>query len=139
MSAHSIAFEPHGRRSGYVISACIDTAILYTMNHLLEWGVPLVTPEFSDVLWAVNLSLITAIIINMTFVAYDAASWRWLGQAAMDATATLSAYALYLVFPFDLPSTWISSIFSLLLLLLTISLAISSVVHVSRGLSEFVD
>jgi hypothetical protein len=139
MSSHPVTFDSSARRLGYAFSACIDALALYVVNHFLEWGVPVVTPAFADALWALNLSLVTAIVMNATFIGYDAPSWRRLGQAAMDATAALSTYVLYLVFPFDLPSAWMASILSLLLLLLTAALAISTLVRIGQGVQEFTD
>ena len=137
-SSHSINYRAEAREAGYGFAVCMDVLILYAVNHLLEWGVPFVTPAFADVVWALNLSLLTAIAINASFIAFDRPWWRRLGRAAMDATALLSTYVLFMVFPFDLPAVWMTSLFAMMLVLLIVVLAISTVVHLVQAGAEVV-
>ena len=138
MSTHAINYRSEARQAGYGLGVCMDVLILYAVNHLLEWGVPFITPAFADVLWALNLSLGTAIVINAAFIAFDPPWWRRLGRAAMDATALLSTYVLFTVFPFDLPTVWLTSLFAMTLMLLIVVLAISTVVHLVQAGADVV-
>jgi hypothetical protein len=136
MSSYSIDYRSEAREASYGVAVCIDVVVLYVVNHLLDWHVPFITLAFADVLWALNLSLGTAIVINATFIPFDRAWWRRLGRAAMDSAALLSTYILFAVFPFAFPSAWMTGLVALMLVLLIVAVAISVVVHVVQFVAE---
>ena len=44
-------------QSGFLGSVVVNLALIYVAHHLLEWQIGWVTPAWSDVLWAVDLTL----------------------------------------------------------------------------------
>jgi hypothetical protein len=99
----SESIEPRewGRTSGYIASIVIDMILLYVVQHLVDWNVPWITPAWSDVVWAVNLSLTASIVANALLLAYDRPWFHRLVEVITTALALVTAYWIYLVFPFN--------------------------------------
>jgi membrane-associated HD superfamily phosphohydrolase len=94
------------RTSGYIASIVVDMILLYVVQHLLDWNVPWITAAWSDVLWAVNLSLTVSIVANALLLGYDRLWFYRVVEAISTALALLAAYWIYLVFPFDFGAQW---------------------------------
>jgi hypothetical protein len=125
-----------GRRGGFIAALAVNSVILYAAHHLLEWGIPFITPSFRDVLWALNLSIGATIVANAFFIVYDAAWFRHVAQLGLDGLALLSAYTLYRVFPFDFEAVWMSDVLAVALLLTMVGIGIALVVQVVRMLTD---
>ncbi len=95
-------------RLGYAIAVLVNIVLLYVFHHLLAWGVPFLTPAFSGVLWAVDLSLGASIAGNVLFLIYDRPWFKHLAQIVMSILAFVSAYVLYRAFPFAFAWTWLT-------------------------------
>ena len=89
------------RASGYVGSIVVNALLLYAVGHLGEWQIGWITPAWSDVVWALSLSLEVSIAANALFLVYDHDWFRYPLQAACSLIALQAAYVLYVVFPFD--------------------------------------
>ncbi len=94
-----------GAMAGYLVSISVNMALMYVANHLLEWGVPFLTPKFEAALWAINLSLGANILGNVILLFYDARPFRHALQAALNVPGFISVMVLYTIFPFAL-ETW---------------------------------
>jgi len=123
-------------RRGYVAALVVNAVLLYAAHHLLEWGVPFITPAFDDALWAVTLSLGATLVANALFIAYDAVWFRHVAQVALDGLALLSVYTLYHVFPFAFDAAWLNDCVSIALLFTMIAIATSLTVQVVRALFD---
>ncbi len=121
--------KAEARQLGYVVAVIVNAVMLYAGHHLLSWGVPFVTGSFDDVLWALDLSLGTAIAANAFYLVYDATWLRRLCQIGLDITALVWLSALYRVFPFAFPSPWWNDFASWLLTLVMLALIVAMVVH----------
>jgi hypothetical protein len=126
----------HLRHGGYTVELVLNAILLYAAHHLLEWGVPFITPAFADVLWAIDLSLGAAIIANALFIAYDPAWFRRLSQAALDFFSLVSTYTLYRVFPFDFEMVGWNDIVSVLLVVAMVATMIGLIVHLAQAIGE---
>ncbi len=88
-----------GATVGYLVAIAVNLALMYVANHLLEWGVPFLTPKFEAVLWAINLSLGANILGNVIFMLYDARPFKHAMQAVLNVPGFVSAMVLYTIFP----------------------------------------
>jgi hypothetical protein len=124
------------RQGGYSVEVVVNAILLYAAHHLLAWGVPFLTPAFSDVLWAIDLSLGAAIIANALFIAYDPAWFRYLSQACLNLFSLVSTYTLYRVFPFDFEPVGWNDIVGVLLVVVMVATAIGFIVHLAQAIGE---
>lgn len=115
------------RSIGYISSIVIDMILLYVVQHLLDWNVPWITASWSDVLWAVNLSLTVSIVANAFRLAYDRPWFHKLAEVVTTAVALVAAYWMYLVFPFDFGPEW-APLAHVVMLVALFGLAIAMVV-----------
>jgi hypothetical protein len=125
-----------GRRAGYNAAIIINVVILYAAHHLLEWGVPFLTPSFNDVLWALTLSIGATIIANALFIVYDRTWFRHLAQLVLDGLALVSVYTLYRVFPFDFSSAGLTTAVNLALLFTLFGVTVALLVQIVRMLTD---
>lgn len=86
---------------GYIISILVNIFMWFVFHNLLNWGIEFVTPEFTQVLWALDLSIGVTIIANALFLIYDPPWFKYLGQMAMNVAGIISVYTLWRVYPFD--------------------------------------
>jgi hypothetical protein len=103
---------------------------------VVEWGIPFITPAWSAVVWAVQLSLVASIVVNALLLAYDAKWFRRLCDAGTCATGLIAGYWLYVVFPFDFGSAFGDDIAHLMLLLILFGMAIGLVVSLVQAVVE---
>src|SRR5581483_10632557 len=92
------------RASGYLGAIVVDLILLYCAQHLSEWQISWMTPEWADVAWAVVLSLQVSIVANAASVVLDARWFRHLVRVVSTGFALLATMSLYTVFPFDFES-----------------------------------
>ena len=118
-----------GRRAGYIASIVANVVLLYVADHLLEWGVPFLTPAFGDVLWWIHLSLEATIVANLVLLAYDARWFRGLVQVGLIGIAFVVTAILYAWFPFDFGRLVWNELAHVCLVLVMIALAIAAVVQ----------
>jgi hypothetical protein len=122
------------RLGGYSAELVVNAILLYVAHHLLQWGVPFLTPAFADVLWAIDLSLGATIVANAFFIAYDPDWFKHLCQAALNFFSLISTYTLYRVFPFDFEPVWWNDVVGVLLVVVMIATTIGVVVHLVKAI-----
>lgn len=84
----------------YLFAIIINLVLLYIANNLLYWNFSFIALSFSEVLWAVNLSLIVAIVANVSFILYDPPWFKIVSKIIMSFTALIAAFTILTVFPF---------------------------------------
>ncbi|UTB32507.1 MAG: hypothetical protein NKF70_13625 [Methanobacterium sp. ERen5] len=84
----------------YFLAILVNLVLLYIANSLIYWNLSFIAANFSDVLWAVNLSLIVALVANVSFVLYDPRWFKICSKIIMNITALVAAITLLTVFPF---------------------------------------
>lgn len=92
------------RASGYLGSIVVNAILLYCVGHVGEWQIGWITPAWSDVVWALSLSLEVSIGANALFLVYDHAWFRYPVLLVSNLVGLQAAYVLCTVFPFDFGS-----------------------------------
>jgi energy-converting hydrogenase Eha subunit E len=123
------ATQRTARGNGYIGSIVVNALLLYAVGHLGEWQIGWITPAWSDVVWALSLSLEVSIAANALFLVYDHNWFRYPLLAASSLVALQAVYVLYVVFPFDLGNSW-NDITRLGLLALMLAIAIGTLVTI---------
>ncbi|MDP2965879.1 MAG: hypothetical protein Q8N39_07575 [Pelolinea sp.] len=90
------------RQFGYIIAIAVNIALIYIANNLLNWNVPFLTKDYTQCLWAVNLSLGVTIFINFIFIFFDRKWFKNLMQAFGNVFAFISGFIFWRVFPLNL-------------------------------------
>jgi hypothetical protein len=126
------------RASGFVGSIVVNAILLYVAHHVLDWQIGWITPAWSDVLWAVDLTLWASILTNALFLAIDAAWFRNLAGAIGCTFAVLATWWLYVVFPFDFDAAAINDVVRLALGALVLATALATVVMAILAVVEVV-
>jgi hypothetical protein len=116
------------RSGGFVGSIVVNAIVLYIAHHVLEWQIGWITPAWSDVLWAVDLTLWASIVANALYLAFDAVWFRNLAGAVSCGLAVLATWWVYVVFPFDFGVTATNDLVRLALAALLLATAIATVV-----------
>jgi hypothetical protein len=89
-------------RSSYVAAIIVNAALIYLLNHLLEWDLlPFLTNDFVSVRGLIRLSLFVAIALNVVFLAFDPPWFRSVGRIVMGGFSLAVSILLYQKFPFD--------------------------------------
>ncbi|ADZ09620.1 hypothetical protein Metbo_1380 [Methanobacterium lacus] len=84
----------------YLFAILLNLILLYIANNLIYWNLSFIAASFSNVLWAVNLSLIVAVVANVSFILYDPRWFKICSKIIMNITALVAAFTLLTVFPF---------------------------------------
>ena len=101
----SLKRAPRGARIvGYAIAIAINVVLLYVFHNLQRWDLPyIMADEFSRVLPALDVSLAASTAANALFIAFDPRWFRSAAQAVLNVLSLNAVYAVWRVFPFDLP------------------------------------
>ena len=122
-------------KSGYIVSIVIDLILLYVAQHLLDWNLPWIASTWSEVVWAVSLSLTISIVANALLLAYDQPWLRNSVEFVTIGVALLAGYWIYVVFPFDFGAEW-NSLAHLVLAAVLLGLAVATVVMAVMAVLE---
>ena len=115
------------RSNGYVGSIVVNALLLYAVGHLGDWQIGWITSAWSDVVWALSLSLEVSLAANALFFLYDHDWFRYPVLAVCSLFALQAVYVLYAVFPFDFGFAW-NDIARLALLALILAIGIGTLV-----------
>ena len=115
------------RANGYIGSIVVNAVLLYGVGHLVEWQIGWITPAWSDVVWALNLSLEVSLAANALFFLYDHDWFRYPVLAVCSLFALQAVFVLYAVFPFDFGIAW-NDVARLALLALIVAIGIGTLV-----------
>lgn len=95
-----------GRRTGYVVAALVDAALLYAVNRWPGWqSLGFLTEDTREVLGLVNASLLVGLVANLAYLVHDGPRFRALGDLAVTSVGLLAAVRVWRVFPFDFADT----------------------------------
>lgn len=120
------------RRFGYGVAVVFNLIVLFVFHNLVNWGVPFVTAEFEDVLWALDLSIGVTVASNLLFMIYDPSWFRSLLQLVQGAFAFIAVLTLYRVFPFDFGSDVINQVVRIALAFAMVGIIIAAIVDLVR-------
>lgn len=120
------------RRTGYGIAVLVNVVLLVIVNNVLAWGwFSWLTDDFELVLPLINLSLLATILVNIAYIAYDAAWFKSLCEIGLLAISITVAVRTFRVFPFDFSAyswDWDSTV-KLTIACAIIGMSIAIVVH----------
>lgn len=116
----------------YLFAIIINLILLYIANNILYWNLSFIAISFTDVLWAVNLSLIVAIIANVSFVLYDPPWFKIVAKILMSLTALVAAFTILSVFPFVINQFIIAVGLKILIIIGILAAVISIIFQIMR-------
>jgi hypothetical protein len=125
------------RGSGYLGSIVVDALLLYAAHHLLDWQVGWITPTWSAVLWAVDVTLEISMVANVLLLFIGSGWLRRVVGAISCAIAAVATGWVYAIFPFDFGSAVANDVARFGLLGLTFGTAIAALVMVVLAMLEF--
>ena len=89
-------------RFGYLMTIAINFMVMYAANNLHKWNTPYLTDQYSEVLWAINLSLSAAIFVHFIFLVFDRKWFLSLMKSLTNIFSFISVYVFRQVFPLNL-------------------------------------
>ncbi len=122
---NSLKGEKHDRWYDYMFAIVINIIFLYIVNNLLYWNLSFIANTFSEVLWALNLTLVVTIVVNVIFILYDPSWFKHSAKIITSFTALVAAFTVLTVFPFVL-----SQLLAIGLTILFILAIIASIVSI---------
>jgi hypothetical protein len=95
-------------KGGYILAIIIDIIVIYMLNNLLLWDLPvwgtyLLKPTFQQCLWIINITFIVAIGSYVMFMFYEPQWLYVLMQAIISSLTWISLLVVYIIFPFNFP------------------------------------
>lgn len=84
----------------YLFSTAVDLILLYIANNIIHWNFQFIAASFTDVLWAINLSLIVSIVANISLILYNHSWFKISSKIIVSFTALIAAITILTVFPF---------------------------------------
>ena len=127
---------------GYLVAVMVNVIMLILVNAIPGWRVlPFLTEDFVSLLWLVNLSMFASAMVNVAYLAYDAAWFKSACQIVVTAIGLVAAIRTWQVFPFDFsPYAGLWETLTRLLLVLAIfgsivAILVELVRFTSRGIS----
>ena len=93
------------RKVGYLVAVVVNVAIWVVVNVRPGWReLPFLTEDFLDVVWLVNLSLVTSALVNLVYLFYDPAWFKSVSQIGLLAIGLAASIRTWQFFPFDFSS-----------------------------------
>ncbi len=135
----SHAAKAPNTRSNYIVSIVFNGIFLYVVNKVPDWNIVFITGRFSEVLWALNLSIVFQLVGNGVLYVYHPLAMHHLVQTLLSGVSALAAYTIWKVYPFALvrlvPSiSWLDTFFRWVLLVGVVGTAIGGVVNLVKFL-----
>jgi hypothetical protein len=103
MTAHPTSGESkRARKIGYVVGFMVNSIMLFLVNVRPGWReLSFLTEDFVDILWLINLSMVSSAVVNLIYLWYDPPWYKSLCQVAVSAIGLAAATRTLQVFPFD--------------------------------------
>ena len=127
------------QKSQFIAAVIANLVILYIANNLLNWNLSFIDNSFLQVLWILNIFLITAIVVNFLFIFYSKGWFRNLLLIPVDLLGLATAYNLFSVFPFIINNLILEYLVKFILLIFIIGSFISLVVHIIKFICSVLD
>ncbi|HML05887.1 MAG TPA: hypothetical protein VK426_08955, partial [Methanobacterium sp.] len=121
--------KERNQKAEYIVAIIFNLIFLYIVNNLLNWNIYFITSALNDVLWIINLSIITAIIGNALLLAYNPEWFRHVIKIIMNILALISTYFVYTVFPFNFYNSFINWGLSIFLILIMAGIGIAIILE----------
>jgi len=125
--------------SGYIASAVINAVLLWVMNQLPLWKPFFLLDSYLDVLWAINMSLIVQIVLNLVLIFFHPLFFHYLIQTVFSLVSIVSLVWIVQVFPVDFSARlgdWFNTIFRIVLIIGIVGSLIGGITHFVRFLKS---
>jgi hypothetical protein len=122
---------------GYIASAVINGVLLWVMNQLPVWKPFFLLDSYSEVLWAVNMSLIVQIVLNLVLVFFHPLFFHYLIQTVISLVSIVSLFWIVQVFPVDFSArlgSWFNTLFRVVLIIGIVGSLIGGITNFVRFL-----
>lgn len=124
----------------YYIGTAVYIILLYFFNNIIYANIPfLITKDYINCLWAINLALGLGIIGNFTLLLYRPRWFTHLVQAILSALGVFAIYIIYHIFPFTFaiqnPGQAIKIVLIIIMIILSIHVVIEAIRCVKALLS----
>jgi hypothetical protein len=117
---------------GYVASAVLNAVMLWVMNQLPVWKPFFLLDSYSEVLWAINMSLIVQIILNLVLIFFHPLFFHHLIQTVFSLVSIIALLWIVQVFPLDFSSRlgdWFNVLFRVVLIVALVGTLIGGITH----------
>lgn len=95
------------RRTGYVATVVVNLILLILLNVAPGWqDIGFLTPDFEQVLFLVDLSLVVSIVANIVYLARDGLT-KNVGDLVTTGIALAVLLRLWALYPFVLSGVWV--------------------------------
>jgi hypothetical protein len=127
-------------RFGYAVAIVLNVASLVIANNILDWGwLPFLTNDFGRILWLLDISFLSAILVNSIYLGCDPPWFKSVCQIGLGGISMAVAIWTYQVFPFDFTGYQFDwepvTRFVIVLTMVGVGIAIvSEVVKLARGI-----
>jgi hypothetical protein len=118
--------------SGYIASAVFSGVLLWVMNQLPAWKPFFLLDSYSDILWAINMSLTVQIVLNLVLIFFHPLFFHYLIQTVFNLVSIVALVWILRVFPVDFsscPGEWLNLTFRIVLIVALVGTAIGGVVN----------
>jgi hypothetical protein len=120
------------QKSQFIAAVIVNLVILYIANNLINWNLSFIDNSFLQVLGILNIFLISAIVVNFLFIFYSKGWFRNLLLIPVDLLGLVTAYTLFMVFPFIINNLILEYLLKFILLVFIIGSFISLLVHIVK-------
>jgi len=125
------------RPAGYIFSVVVNAVLLWVMNQLPVWKPFFLLDSYELVLWAINMSLIVQIVLNLVLVFFHPRFFHYLAQTVFNLVSIVSVAWIVYVFPVDFSSRlgdWFNVLFRVVLIIAIVGSAIGAITNFVRFL-----
>lgn len=126
------------RKTGYVFSIAFMLLFLYILRHLRQWGVNILTDDFSKCLYYIELSIYISIAAQVIFIFYDNRWFRHIVQGFTNIAGAVAIIMLYVIYPFNIQDPAWDRWIKIGLLVLFGFMVISILVELIKGVRDLI-
>jgi hypothetical protein len=123
-----------GRKIGYIVVIAIMIVLIYLLRHAREWGLTILTEEFSKCLFYIELSIYVTIASQVLFILYDNLWFKHLIQGLANIAGALSIIMIYVIFPFNIEDASVIKWVKIGILIVFGLTVISVIVEIVKGI-----
>ncbi len=126
--------------SSYIASAVFSGVFLWVMNQLPVWKPWFLLDSYSEVLWAINMSLTVQIVLNLVLIFFHPLFFHYLIQTVFNLVSIVALVWIIRIFPVDFsagPGDWLNLVFRIVLIVALVGTTIGGItnlVHFFRTL-----
>jgi hypothetical protein len=122
---------------GYLVSAAVNGLLLWVVNRLPIWKPFFLLDSYGEVLWALNMSFIVQIVLNIVLIFFHPLFFHYLANVVFSLVSIVSLAVLLQVFPVDFSARlgqWANLAFRIVLIVGLAGSAIGGAVYFVRFL-----